>query len=82
MIKIIIYNNIQCLYISIFSFHFIDGLIILNKPYGIKRSKLNSFKNSKNNVPNGINYTLEDALPYIAKELNYPNLSIIRSPEM
>ncbi|XP_026300657.1 mitochondrial RNA pseudouridine synthase rpusd4, partial [Apis mellifera] len=59
-----------------------DGLIILNKPYGIRSRKSNSFQSLKNNVSNGVNYTLEDALPYIAKELNYPNLNIIKSPEM
>lgn len=70
------------MHISIFSFDFIDGLVILNKPYGIKCNKINSFKSSRNDIPNGVDYTLDDALPYIAKELNYPNLSIIKSPEM
>lgn len=70
------------MHISIFSFNFIDGLVILNKPYGIRRKKFNSFKSLENKIPNSVDYTLDDALPYIAKELNYSNLNIIKSPEM
>lgn len=70
------------MHISIFSFNFIDGLVILNKPYGIRCKKFNSFKSLENKIPNSVDYTLDDALPYIAKELNYSNLNIIKSPEM
>lgn len=60
-----------------------DGLVILNKPYGIKcRSPDASTIHVQNNVPNGVDYTLNDALPYIAKQLNYLNLTIVRYPEM
>ncbi|XP_017763257.1 PREDICTED: RNA pseudouridylate synthase domain-containing protein 4-like [Eufriesea mexicana] len=58
-----------------------NGLVVLNKPYGIRRNKFES-SNSRNNVPYGANYVLQDAIPYIAMQLNYPNLTIIRSPEM
>ncbi|XP_033361184.1 mitochondrial RNA pseudouridine synthase rpusd4-like isoform X1 [Bombus vosnesenskii] len=60
-----------------------DGLIVLNKPYGIRRkSPDTSTIHIRNNLPNGIDYTLNDALPYIAKQLNYLNLTIVRCPEM
>lgn len=59
-----------------------DGLVVLNKPYGVRRTLDTSTINVRNNVPNGIDYTLNDALPYIAKQLNYLNLTIIRCPEM
>ena len=56
-----------------------DGLVALNKPYGIKRSGSEEFPY---NIPNGVRYTLKDAIPYISERLKYPNLSVIRSPEM
>lgn len=57
--------------------------MVLNKPYGIKRTgSYKSDSNLRNTVPNGVYYTLQDALPYIRDKLNYPNLSIFRSPEM
>lgn len=60
-----------------------DGLVVLNKPYGIRRISLDtSTIHVQNNVPNSIDYTLNDALPYIAKQLNYLNLTIVRCPEM
>ncbi|CAD1476722.1 unnamed protein product [Heterotrigona itama] len=60
-----------------------DGLVALNKPYGIRRRIFESEINEiRNNVPYGVSYTLEDALPYIATQLNYPNLTIVKCPEM
>ncbi|XP_043528292.1 mitochondrial RNA pseudouridine synthase rpusd4-like [Frieseomelitta varia] len=60
-----------------------DGLVALNKPYGIRRRIFESEINETgNNVPYGVNYTLEDALPYIATQLNYPNLTVVKCPEM
>ncbi|XP_076751731.1 pseudouridylate synthase RPUSD4, mitochondrial [Xylocopa sonorina] len=59
-----------------------DGLVALNKPYGIRCSRVQSDKNTYNNIPNGVNYTLEDVLPYICDRLNYQNLKIVRCPEL
>ncbi|XP_003707989.1 pseudouridylate synthase RPUSD4, mitochondrial [Megachile rotundata] len=56
-----------------------DGLVALNKPYGIKRDGV---KVSAYGVPNAVNYTLTEAVPYISKHLGYPNLAIIKCPEM
>lgn len=83
----IVYNkgntlNINlCLQVSSFNFDFIDGLVVLNKPYGIRRRSLDT-STIRNNLPNSVDYTLNDALPYIAKQLNYLNLTIVRCPEM
>lgn len=85
----IIYNkgntlNINlCLQVSSFNFDFIDGLVVLNKPYGIRRKSLDtSIIHVRSKVPNSVDYTLDDALPYIAKQLNYLNLTIVKCPEM
>lgn len=76
------FNINLCLQVSSFNFDFIDGLVVLNKPYGIRRRSLDiSTICVRNNVPNGVDYTLNDALPYIAKRLNYLNLTIVRCPE-
>ncbi|XP_076246129.1 mitochondrial mRNA pseudouridine synthase Rpusd3 [Calliopsis andreniformis] len=56
-----------------------DGLVALNKPYGI--SVQNSQTKSDAYIPNATNYGLKDALPYIAQELNYSELTIVRKPE-
>ncbi|XP_076279676.1 pseudouridylate synthase RPUSD4, mitochondrial isoform X2 [Lasioglossum baleicum] len=59
---------------------FTDGLVALNKPYGISHRKIDLNK-AKYFIPNAVEYTLDDALPYIAKKLNYSNLFIVRNPE-
>lgn len=57
-----------------------DGIVVLNKPYGIRREWTEDKKYTM--VANGVNYSLNDALPFIAKQLNYENLIIAKSPEM
>ena len=60
-----------------------DGLVVLNKPYGIRRKSLDtSIIHVQSKVPNSVDYTLDDALPYIAKQLNYLNLTIVKCPEI
>ncbi|CAL7946397.1 unnamed protein product [Xylocopa violacea] len=57
-----------------------DGLVALNKPYGIRCSKP-LIRNTCNNIPNGVDYAIKDALPYICDQLNYSNLIVVRCPE-
>ncbi|XP_076657864.1 pseudouridylate synthase RPUSD4, mitochondrial [Halictus rubicundus] len=57
-----------------------DGLIALNKPYGIAHRKAEKNK-AKYFIPNAVEYTLQDALPYIAEKLNYSKLFVVRNPE-
>ncbi|XP_054006448.1 pseudouridylate synthase RPUSD4, mitochondrial-like [Hylaeus anthracinus] len=57
-----------------------NGLVALNKPYGISHRKT-EVKTVRHFIPNAVDYTLEDALPYIAKRLNYSKLTLIRKPE-
>lgn len=65
-----------------------DGLLVLNKPFGIKihghdkpgarpKSDLQFIKPS---VPQ-CDYTIEDALPVLQEHFNLPNLSIVKSAE-
>ncbi|KZC10958.1 PREDICTED: ribosomal large subunit pseudouridine synthase C-like [Dufourea novaeangliae] len=56
-----------------------DGLIALNKPYGIGTEK--GAVQTKYAVPNAVDYTLQDALPHIAEHLKYPKLTVVRNPE-
>ncbi|CAK9805914.1 Pseudouridylate synthase RPUSD4, mitochondrial [Anthophora quadrimaculata] len=58
-----------------------DGLLVLNKPYGIPRGNGNNEFNKTNYVSNSVHYTLEDALPYICSQLKYPQLTISKCPE-
>lgn len=61
-----------------------DGLVGLNKPYGIS-ARIPDDNSNRNKSPSGIvhevSYTLSDVLPMLAKELNYESLQIIRTPE-
>ncbi|CAK9831056.1 Pseudouridylate synthase RPUSD4, mitochondrial [Anthophora retusa] len=58
-----------------------DGLVVLNKPYGIPRGKGSSEFNRTNSVSHSVHYTLEDALPHIRSQLKYPQLTISKCPE-
>nr|XP_033323022.1 mitochondrial RNA pseudouridine synthase rpusd4-like [Megalopta genalis] len=66
LVRNVIYNN--------------DGLVALNKPYGIPHTRT-EVKRAKHFIPNAVEYTLHDALPYIAEKLNYPKLIVVRKPE-
>lgn len=55
-----------------------DGLVAINKPYGIRRGE----GNHPYGIPNAVKYTLEDAVPYISKQLGYPSLTIFKCPEI
>ncbi|XP_076177829.1 pseudouridylate synthase RPUSD4, mitochondrial isoform X2 [Ptiloglossa arizonensis] len=59
-----------------------DGLVVLNKPYGISHEK-GKYKETSFYHPicNSVNYTLEDALPYIAEQLKYSKLTVVKKPE-
>ncbi|XP_076635911.1 pseudouridylate synthase RPUSD4, mitochondrial [Colletes latitarsis] len=57
-----------------------DGLVVLNKPYGIIHQRIHE-ETISSNIPNFVDYTLEDALPHIAKQLNYSNLIVVKKPE-
>ncbi|XP_012256782.2 mitochondrial mRNA pseudouridine synthase RPUSD3-like [Athalia rosae] len=79
--------------INEFSKHLLDnvlyndgGVVVLNKPYGIsnklpKDATPDSSWNLDVGIPNAVDYTLAQVLPNISKELGYPSLSIVKSPE-
>ncbi|KAL6254389.1 hypothetical protein P5V15_014437 [Pogonomyrmex californicus] len=55
-----------------------DGIIAINKPYGIpfinKTTKSNKVIHSNYKIVGAVDYTIKDVLPYLAKELNVPIL--------
>lgn len=67
-----------------FSF-FTDGLVAINKPYGISARKLlianKTYSNTYSMVPNGVDYTLDDSLQFLAEKLGYTKLIIVKTPE-
>ncbi|KAK2587123.1 hypothetical protein KPH14_002885 [Odynerus spinipes] len=61
-----------------------DGLVAINKPYGISAKQPNINENADkvySKVPNAADYTLSDSIPYIAKKLGYPELVVVKAPE-
>lgn len=60
--------------------YFTDGLVAINKPYGIS---LNHAKVQKvrHFIANNVEYTINEALPYIAKQLNFTELTVVNKPE-
>ncbi|KOC68229.1 RNA pseudouridylate synthase domain-containing protein 4 [Habropoda laboriosa] len=61
-----------------------DGLVVLNKPYGIIRGGQDvngEIHTRRNSVPNSVTYSIQDALPHICKQLKYPQLTISKCPE-
>lgn len=65
-----------------------DGLIALNKPFGIKihghdKPGTRYKENQRFVIPSipDCNYTIEDSLPALQKHLNVPKLSILKSAE-
>ncbi|XP_046626589.1 mitochondrial mRNA pseudouridine synthase RPUSD3-like [Neodiprion virginianus] len=63
-----------------------DGVVVLNKPYGISNfSREITSERTKwkpvAGISNSVNYTLLDVLPKISRDLGYPSLSIVKSPE-
>ncbi|XP_043463898.1 mitochondrial RNA pseudouridine synthase Rpusd4-like [Leptopilina heterotoma] len=65
-----------------------DGLVAINKPYGIPSrnkditdTKPRFLHRSLNSVSNGVDYSIADSLPYIAKQLGYEKLTVMRAPE-
>ncbi|XP_034949055.1 mitochondrial mRNA pseudouridine synthase RPUSD3-like [Chelonus insularis] len=61
-----------------------DGLVAVNKPYGISaRIDRNLVKNTEyqSGIHNEVKYTITDALPQLADELKYDSLTIVRCPE-
>ncbi|XP_051175863.1 ribosomal large subunit pseudouridine synthase C-like isoform X2 [Leptopilina boulardi] len=65
-----------------------DGLVAINKPYGIaarnrddKDRKSRYLQESLNKISNEVNYTLTNSLPYIAKHLGYEKLTLVKAPE-
>ncbi|KAG8040716.1 hypothetical protein G9C98_002712 [Cotesia typhae] len=61
-----------------------DGLVAINKPYGISARPF-EFEKKKQQTISGIfnekKYVLTDAVPNIAKELGYESLVIAKTPE-
>ncbi|KYM78286.1 RNA pseudouridylate synthase domain-containing protein 4 [Atta colombica] len=54
-----------------------DGIIAINKPYGISlhpKSNINTYLHSHHKIVGAADYSLNDVLPYLAKELNVPML--------
>jgi hypothetical protein len=63
-----------------------DDLIILNKPYGIGLSPpppvaTQHLKHRSNTLVGERQYYLTEALPYIAENLGYSNLTVLKIPE-
>ncbi|KAK0168990.1 hypothetical protein PV327_002744 [Microctonus hyperodae] len=62
-----------------------DGLVAINKPYGISARPQDPNVIRKKNLPSGIvdekNYTITDTLPSIATKLGYDSLQIVKTPE-
>ncbi|CAD6201425.1 GSCOCG00000225001-RA-CDS [Cotesia congregata] len=71
MVKQVIYNK--------------DGLVAINKPYGISSRPFDFENKKKQQTVSGIfnekKYVLTDAVPHIAKELGYESLVIAKTPE-
>lgn len=63
-----------------------DGLVVINKPYGIacrRPNELSPETAHKMNTPvaNAVNYTLSDSLTFLAQELGYNKLNIVKTQE-
>ncbi|XP_046835543.1 mitochondrial RNA pseudouridine synthase Rpusd4-like [Vespa crabro] len=62
-----------------------DGLVAINKPYGISARKPTIVNKNNFNVysivPNSVDYTLEDSMPFLAEKLGYTELIIVKTPE-
>jgi hypothetical protein len=62
-----------------------DGLLILNKPYGIGLSPpTTSAQHSRHTnkmIAGQSQYYLTEALPHIAENLGYNNLTVLKIPE-
>ncbi|XP_076667893.1 mitochondrial mRNA pseudouridine synthase Rpusd3 [Andrena cerasifolii] len=57
-----------------------DGLVVINKPYGIGEARTVVHK-QLHHIPNAVDYALQDALPHIAAQLKYSELTVVRKPE-
>lgn len=64
--------------ISVYIYFLIDGIIAINKPYGISliQHKLdaNQPQHFNHKIVGAVNYSIQDTLPYLAKELDVPIL--------
>jgi hypothetical protein len=73
---------LYCIYI----FYISDGLLVLNKPYGVglSRSPTTSAQHSRHTdkvIVGQSQYFLTEALPHIAGNLGYNNLTVLKMPE-
>lgn len=59
-------------------YFFIDGIIAINKPYGIsvvqKKLNENQSYHLTHKIVGAVNYSVQDVLPNLAKELDVPIL--------
>ncbi|XP_043280852.1 mitochondrial RNA pseudouridine synthase RPUSD4-like [Venturia canescens] len=58
-----------------------DGLVAVNKPYGISGRNREIKIDKPTRIVNDVNYSLEDAVPHIASALGYQSLQLIKTPE-
>ncbi|XP_071450175.1 mitochondrial mRNA pseudouridine synthase RPUSD3-like [Hetaerina americana] len=58
-----------------------DGLIVLNKPYGIGAYQRPENANMPKDIPRDDKYNLSDALPYIGNALGVDHLTVIKCAE-
>ncbi|XP_046749518.1 mitochondrial mRNA pseudouridine synthase RPUSD3-like [Diprion similis] len=63
-----------------------NGVVVLNKPYGISNFPREVTGEKAKwepsvGISNSVDYSLLDVLPKISKDLGYPSLSIVKSPE-
>jgi hypothetical protein len=67
-------------------FHIADGLVVLNKPYGIGLSPPPTVTSQHSRYTDKIldgqrQHYLTEAIPHIAGNLGYNNLSVLKIPE-
>lgn len=64
--------------IIIYIYFLTDGIIAINKPYGISiiQQKVNANQPQQltHKIVGAVNYSIQDVLPYLAKELDVPIL--------
>lgn len=63
--------------ILIYRYFLSDGIVAINKPYGIpiynKTTNADSLK-CCHKIVNAVNYSIHDVIPYLTKELDVPAL--------
>lgn len=70
-------NILHYIYVLIYKYFLLDGIVAINKPYGIpiyNKKTDGDFLNSCHKIVNAVNYSIYDVMPYLTKELDVPAL--------